>query len=34
VPDGAYPKFRIMGKEFDAAKAADYARSFPIRKVA
>ena len=32
VPDGAYPKFRIMGKEFDAAKASEYARSFAISK--
>jgi len=34
VPEGAYPKFKIMGREFDPAKAAEYARSFPIRKVA
>ncbi len=34
VPDGAYPKFRIMGREFDAAKATEYAKSFPIRKAA
>ena len=34
VPDGAYPKFRIMGKEFDAAKASEYARSFAISKAA
>ena len=32
VPEGAYPKFRIMGREFDPAKAAEYANSFPIRK--
>ena len=32
APDGAYPKFRIMGKEFDADKAAAYAQSFAIRK--
>ncbi|MBK6998467.1 MAG: ABC transporter substrate-binding protein [Rhodoferax sp.] len=32
VPDGAYPKFKIMGKEFDADKAAAYARSFAISK--
>ncbi|MCZ8253979.1 MAG: CmpA/NrtA family ABC transporter substrate-binding protein [Hylemonella sp.] len=32
APEGAYPKFKIMGREFDPAKAADYARSFPIRK--
>lgn len=34
VPEGAYPKFKIMGKEFDADKAAAYAKSFAIRKVA
>ncbi|MDD5334320.1 MAG: CmpA/NrtA family ABC transporter substrate-binding protein [Rhodoferax sp.] len=34
VPDGAYPKFKIMGREFDAAKAAEYGKSFVIRKVA
>ncbi len=34
VPDGAYPKFRIMGREFDAAKAAEYSKSFAIHKVA
>ena len=34
VPDGAYPKFKVMGREFDPAKAADYAKSFPIRKAA
>ncbi|MDO8775073.1 MAG: CmpA/NrtA family ABC transporter substrate-binding protein [Burkholderiaceae bacterium] len=34
VPDGAYPKFKIMGREFDAAKAAEYSKSFAIRKVA
>ncbi|MCS6945048.1 MAG: CmpA/NrtA family ABC transporter substrate-binding protein [Sutterellaceae bacterium] len=27
-----YPKFRIMGREFDPAKAAEYARSFPINR--
>ena len=33
VPDGgAYPKFSIMGKEFDAAKAEAYAKSFAISK--
>ncbi len=32
VPDGAYPKFKIMGKEFDADKAAAYAKSFAISK--
>ncbi len=34
VPDGAYPKFKIMGREFDAAKAAEYSKSFAIHKVA
>jgi nitrate/nitrite transport system substrate-binding protein len=34
VSDGAYPKFKIMGKEFDADKAADYAKSFAISKAA
>lgn len=34
VPEGAYPKFKIMGREFDPAKAAEYAKSFPIRKEA
>jgi len=35
VPEGsAYPKFRIMGKEFDPAKAAEYAKSFAIYKSA
>ncbi|MDP3699735.1 MAG: CmpA/NrtA family ABC transporter substrate-binding protein [Hylemonella sp.] len=32
VPDGAYPRFKVMGREFDPAKAAEYAASFPIRK--
>jgi nitrate/nitrite transport system substrate-binding protein len=34
VPEGAYPKFKIMGKEFDADKASAYAKSFAIRKAA
>jgi len=33
-PEGAYPKFTIMGKVFDAAKADDYAKSFAISKAA
>jgi nitrate/nitrite transport system substrate-binding protein len=34
VPDGgAYPKFEIMGKAFDADKAKAYTDSFPIRRV-
>ena len=32
VPEGAYKKFKVMGKEFDAAKADDYLKSFPIQK--
>ncbi|MEO7336227.1 MAG: ABC transporter substrate-binding protein [Caldimonas sp.] len=32
VPDGAYRKYRVMGKEFDAARAAEYESSFAIRK--
>ena len=31
--DGAYPKFTIMGKEFDAAKAEQYAAGFAINKI-
>jgi nitrate/nitrite transport system substrate-binding protein len=34
APEGAYPKFKIMGKEFDAAKAAEYTKSFAISKAA
>ncbi|MDP1954341.1 MAG: CmpA/NrtA family ABC transporter substrate-binding protein [Polaromonas sp.] len=34
APEGAYPKFKIMGKEFDAAKADAYANSFAINKMA
>ncbi len=33
TPEGAYPKFSIMGKEFDAAKADQYARGFAISKM-
>ncbi|WP_119155338.1 CmpA/NrtA family ABC transporter substrate-binding protein [Caldimonas tepidiphila] len=32
VPDGAYPKFTIMGKVFDPEKAEAYASSFAIRR--
>ena len=32
VPDGAYPKFTIMGREFDPAKAEAYASSFAIKR--
>ncbi|MDN6886710.1 CmpA/NrtA family ABC transporter substrate-binding protein [Variovorax sp. CAN2819] len=34
VPDGAYPKFTIMGKVFDPAKPDDYLKSFAIAKTA
>ncbi|MGJ7502807.1 CmpA/NrtA family ABC transporter substrate-binding protein [Variovorax sp. ZT5P49] len=34
VPDGAYPKFTIMGKVFDPAKPDDYVKSFAIAKMA
>lgn len=30
----AYQKFKIMGREFDPARAEEYARSFPISKMA
>jgi nitrate/nitrite transport system substrate-binding protein len=33
VPDGAYPKFTIMGKVFDPAKPEDYVKSFAISKL-
>ena len=32
VPEGAYKKYMIMGKEFDAAKADAYANSFAIKR--
>ncbi|MBK6469627.1 MAG: ABC transporter substrate-binding protein [Betaproteobacteria bacterium] len=32
VPEGAYPKFTVMGKVFDPEKAAAYANSFAIKK--
>ena len=31
-PEGSYPKFSIMGREFDPAKAAAYANSFAIKR--
>lgn len=34
VPDGAYRKYSIMGKEFDANKAEAYVNSFAIRRSA
>jgi nitrate/nitrite transport system substrate-binding protein len=33
-PEGAYKKYKIMGKEFDPAKPDDYAKSFAINKIA
>jgi nitrate/nitrite transport system substrate-binding protein len=33
VPEGAYPKFTIMGKVFDPAKPDDYVKSFAINKM-
>jgi nitrate/nitrite transport system substrate-binding protein len=33
VPDGAYPKFTIMGKVFDPALPEDYLKSFAINKM-
>jgi nitrate/nitrite transport system substrate-binding protein len=32
VPDGAYPKFTIMGKVFDPAKPEPYIASFDIKR--
>ena len=32
TPDGAYRKYMIMGKEFDASKAEAYANSFAIKR--
>ena len=34
TPDGAYPKFTIMGKVFDPTKPDDYVKSFTISKMA
>jgi nitrate/nitrite transport system substrate-binding protein len=34
VPDGAYKKFKVMGKEFDPAKPAEYLKSFAIHRMA
>lgn len=33
-PEGAYKKFKVMGKEFDPSKAEEYANSFVIAKKA
>lgn len=32
-PEGAYRKFKVMGKEFDPAKPDDYVKSFAINKL-
>jgi nitrate/nitrite transport system substrate-binding protein len=32
VPEGAYKKFRVMGREFDPAKPDEYVKSFAISK--
>ena len=32
-PEGAYKKFKVMGKEFDPAKPDDYVKSFAISKM-
>jgi nitrate/nitrite transport system substrate-binding protein len=32
-PEGAYKKFTVMGREFDPAKADEYAKSFAINKL-
>ena len=34
TPEGAYPKFSVMGKVFDAAKPDEYLKSFSIHKMA
>ncbi len=33
APDGAYPKFTIMGKVFDPSKPDEYVKSFAINKM-
>ncbi|MBC5763519.1 CmpA/NrtA family ABC transporter substrate-binding protein [Ramlibacter albus] len=33
-PEGAYRKFKVMGKEFDPAKPEEYAKSFAISRMA
>ena len=33
-PEGAYPKFKVMGKEFDPAKPDEYVKSFAISRSA
>lgn len=33
VPDGAYRKFKVMGREFDPAQPDAYLKGFPIQKI-
>jgi nitrate/nitrite transport system substrate-binding protein len=33
VPEGAYRKFKVMGKEFDPAQPEAYLKGFPINKI-
>ena len=33
VPEGAYNKYKVMGKEFDPARADEYAKGFAINKL-
>ncbi len=32
APDGGYRKFKVMGREFDPAKAGEYAASFALKR--
>lgn len=34
VPEGAYKKFKVWGKEFDPSKPVEYLKSFPISRAA
>ncbi|RDI20640.1 nitrate/nitrite transport system substrate-binding protein [Pseudacidovorax intermedius] len=34
APEGAYPRFKVMGKEFDPARPEAYVKSFAIAKTA
>ena len=33
IPQSAYKKFKVMGKEFDPAKPEEYLKTFPINKM-
>ena len=33
VPEGAYKKYKVMGKEFDPAQPEAYLKSFAISKL-